>query len=347
MPATGRVMSRYRVPAGRPARPLWAGRSRCGVRSRAPHEMVAISRATLCARKGCWSETSACWWRACMFLHDSCDIARRSRAAEDLVHSVPATLTYDELFARLADEALADDDTGLQVVRRQGTMLSTGIGITEHQAEAAVPVGRYDEALAILDAFPYDALEGSTLVSFAAPCFDIFLQRGELDAAARPLAQAMQRAAAMVDAQFVASTRIRAAQLPLAARHLDNASATCQLPRRSRTDATTRTTRPKACIVWILGQRGLPGHRPRHSPGAHDPAARPLGHAQIVQKTAPWPIQPRSQRWPAPRPGQAQRRVSAQCQVNSRDSVGTTAVNITSLPMRRITIKSRHASRHG
>jgi len=157
-------------------------------------------------------------------LRASGEIAREVGDADDLARSFQ-NLTYVQLFAGLADDALAAADAGLQVVRRLGTMLSSGIGITEHQAEAAVRVGRWDDALALLDAFPDDALEGSTLVSFAAPRFDVFLRRGDLDAAARTLAPAMQRAAAMDDAQFGANTRIRAAQLALAAGHLDDARA--------------------------------------------------------------------------------------------------------------------------
>ena len=52
------------------------------------------------------------------------------------------------------DEALTAADAGLQLVRRLGTMLSSGIGIAEHQAEAVVRAGRWDDALALLDAFP-------------------------------------------------------------------------------------------------------------------------------------------------------------------------------------------------
>ena len=129
-------------------------------------------------------------------MHDSCEIAREVGHADDLSRAFQ-NLTYVQLFAGLADEALTAADAGLQVVRRLGTMLSSGIGITEHQAEAAVRVGRWDDALALLDAFPYDALEGSTLVSFAAPRFDVFLRRGDLDAAARTLAPALERAAGL------------------------------------------------------------------------------------------------------------------------------------------------------
>ena len=91
-------------------------------------------------------------------LHDSGEIAREAGQADDLARAFQ-NLTYVQLFAGLADEALAAARAGLQVVRRQGRMLSSGIGITEHQAEAAVRVGRWDDALALLDAFPYVDLE--------------------------------------------------------------------------------------------------------------------------------------------------------------------------------------------
>ena len=190
-------------------------------------------------------------------MHDSGEIAREVGEADDLARAFQ-NLTYVQLFAGLADEALAAADAGLQVVRRLGTMLSSGIGITEHQAEAAVRVGRWDEALALLDAFPYDALEGSTLVSFAAPRFDVFLRRGELDAAARTLAPAIERAAAMDDAQFGANTRIRAAQLALATGRLDDARAhiSAALAISDRCDDLIYA--PKACSVGISAEAACP-----------------------------------------------------------------------------------------
>ena len=191
------------------------------------------------------------------FLHDSCEIAREVGHAEDLARAFQ-DLTYVQLFAGLADEALAAADAGLQVVRRLGTMLSSGIGITEHQAEAAVRVGRWDDALALLDAFPYDALEGSTLVSFAAPRFDVFLRRGDLDAAARTLAPAMERAAAMDDAQFGANTRIRAAQLALAAGHLDDARAHIAAALEISDRCDDMIYAPKACSVGISAEAACP-----------------------------------------------------------------------------------------
>jgi DNA-binding NarL/FixJ family response regulator/tetratricopeptide (TPR) repeat protein len=186
-------------------------------------------------------------------LHDSCEIARDAGYADDLARAFQ-NLTYVQLFAGLADEALAAADAGLQLVRRLGTMLSSGIGITEHQAEAVVRIGRWDDALALLDAFPYDALEGSTLVSFAAPRFDVFLRRGELDAAARTLAPAMERAAAMDDAQFGANTRIRAAQLALAAGHLDDARSHISAALAISDRCDDMIYAPKACSVGISAE---------------------------------------------------------------------------------------------
>jgi DNA-binding CsgD family transcriptional regulator len=190
-------------------------------------------------------------------LHDSCKIAREVGHLDDLARAFQ-DLTYVQLFAGLADQALAAAEAALQGVRRLGTMLSVGISITEHQAEAAVRAGRWDDALALLDAFPYDALEGSTLVSFAAPRFDVFLRRGDLDAAARTLAPAMERAAAMDDAQFGANTRIRAAQLALAAGHLDDARAHISAALAISDRCDDMIYAPKACSVGISAEAACP-----------------------------------------------------------------------------------------
>ena len=190
-------------------------------------------------------------------MHDSCEIAREVGHADDLSRAFQ-NLTYVQLFAGLADEALAAADAGLQVVHRLGTMLSSGIGITEHQAEAAVRVGRWDDALALLDAFPYDALEGSTLVSFAAPRFDVFLRRGELDAAARMLAPALERAAAMDDAQFGANTRIRAAQLALATGRLGDARAHVSAALAISDRCDDMIYAPRACSVGVSAEAACP-----------------------------------------------------------------------------------------
>jgi DNA-binding CsgD family transcriptional regulator/tetratricopeptide (TPR) repeat protein len=194
---------------------------------------------------------------ALQLLTESCEVAREAGHADDLARAF-ANLTNVQLAAGHADEALAAADAGLQVVRQLGTMLSFGIGITEYQAEAAVRVGRWDDALALLDAYPYDALEGSTLVSFAAPRFDVFLRRGDLDAAARTLAPAMERAAAMDDAQFGASTRIRAAQLALAAGHLGEVRAHIAAALAISDRCDDMTYAPKACSVGISAEAACP-----------------------------------------------------------------------------------------
>jgi DNA-binding CsgD family transcriptional regulator len=190
---------------------------------------------------------------ALQLLTESCEVAREVGHADDLARAL-ANLTGVQLVAGRADEALAAADAGLQVVRQLGTMLAFGIGIAEYQAEAAVRVGRWDDALAFLDAFPYDALEGSTLVSFVGSRFDVLLRRGDLDAAARALGPAMERAVAMDDAQFGASTRIRAAQLALAVGHLDEARAhvAAALTILDRCDDVTYG--PKACSVGISAE---------------------------------------------------------------------------------------------
>ena len=190
-------------------------------------------------------------------LRASGEIAREAGDADDLARAFQ-NLTYVQLFAGLADQALLAADEGLQVARRRGTMLFAGIGITEHQAEAAVRVGRWDDALALLDAFPYDALEGATLVSFAAPRFDVFLRRGDLDAAARTLAPAVEQAAAMDDAQFGANTRIRAAQLALAAGHLDDARAHISAALAISDRCDDMIYAPKACSVGISAEASCP-----------------------------------------------------------------------------------------
>jgi DNA-binding CsgD family transcriptional regulator len=149
-------------------------------------------------------------------------VAREVGAAADLARAC-TNRTYVQVFAGLAEDALAVADAGLQIVRAQGTMLSQGIAIIENQAEAAVRIGRWEDALAVVDAFPYDTGEGSTLCSLAAPRFDVWLRRGDLIAAERALAPAIERAKTMADPQFGAQARIRAAQLDLARGHLDQA----------------------------------------------------------------------------------------------------------------------------
>jgi len=190
-------------------------------------------------------------------LRDSCELAREAGDPDNVARAYQ-DLTYVQLFAGLADEALAAADAGLRVVRRLGTMLSAGISISEHQAEAAVRAGRWGHALALLDAFPYDALEGSTLVSFAAPRFDVFLRRGDLDAASRTLAPALERAAAMDDAQFGANTRIRAAELALAAGRVDEARAHVSAALAISDRCDDMIYAPKACRVGIAAETASP-----------------------------------------------------------------------------------------
>jgi DNA-binding CsgD family transcriptional regulator len=149
-------------------------------------------------------------------------IARTVGAADDLAR-VCQNRTWVQVFAGLAEDALAGADAGLQIVRAQGTMLSNGIGIIENQADAAVRIGRWDDALAIVDAFPLDTSEGSTLCSLAAPRFDVSLRRGNLAAAENALAPAIERAMTMSDPQFGGQVRIRAAQLDLARGDLEQA----------------------------------------------------------------------------------------------------------------------------
>jgi DNA-binding CsgD family transcriptional regulator len=221
---------------------------RTGSRQVEGHAMC--TKGVLLAQAGLWQE-------GMQLLHDSGEIAREVGHAQDLARAYQ-NLTYVQLFAGLADEALAAADAGLQVARRLGTMLFAGIGITEHQAEAAVRVGRWDDALTLLDVFPYDALEGSTLVSFAAPRFDVFVRRGDLDAAARTLAPAMEKAAAMDDAQFGANTRIRAAQLALATGHLDDARAHIAAALAISDRCDDMIYAPKACSVGISAEAACP-----------------------------------------------------------------------------------------
>src|SRR6516162_6278784 len=195
-------------------------------------------------------------------LRDSGEIARETGHLDDLAR-VFANLTTWQVFAGLADEALATAEAGLQLARQRGTMLSSGIAIAWYQAQAAVRAGRWDDALALLDAFPYDALEGFNLVSFAASRFDVFLQRGDLDAAARTLAPAIEQAAAMDDTQFGASTRIRAAQLALAAGNPDQARAHIAAALAISARCEDMWCAPKACSVGISAEAASPAPDPR------------------------------------------------------------------------------------
>jgi DNA-binding CsgD family transcriptional regulator len=190
-------------------------------------------------------------------LRDAGAIARETGHLDDLARTF-VNLTTAQVYAGLADQALATAEEGLQLARRRGTMLSYGIAIAWYQALAAVRAGRWDDALALLDAFPYDALEGFNLVSFAAPRFDVFLQRGELDAAARTLAPAMEQAAATDDLQFGASTRIRAAQLALATGHPGDARAHIAAALAISDRCDDLWCAPKACSVGIAAEAASP-----------------------------------------------------------------------------------------
>jgi len=194
-------------------------------------------------------------------LRDAGEIGREVGDAGGLALAF-ASLTYVQVLAGLADEAMATAEEGLQVARQRGMMLSYGLAIAENQAEAAVRAGRWDDALALLGAFPYDALEGWALISFAGPRFDVFLRRGDLGAAARTLAPAMEPAAGMDDAQWAASTRIRAAQLALATSRPDQARAhiAAALAISGRRGYMIHV--PKACSVGIAAEAACPAPDP-------------------------------------------------------------------------------------
>jgi len=195
-------------------------------------------------------------------LRDSGEIARETGHLDDLAR-VYTNLTTWQVFAGLADEALATAEAGLQLARQRGTMLSYGIAIAWYQAQAAVRAGRWDDALTLLDAFPYDALEGFNLVSFAAPRFDVFLQRGDLGAAARTLAPAMEQAAGMDDAQFGISTRVRAAQQALATGHPGEARAHIAAALTISPGCDDVAFAPKLCSIGIAAEAACPAPDPR------------------------------------------------------------------------------------
>ena len=153
---------------------------------------------------------------------------------------------------------MATAEEALQLARLRGTMFSYGITSAANQAHAAVRAGRWDDALALLDAFPYHAPEGFNLVSFAAPRFDVFLQRGDLGAAARTLAPVIEQAAAAGDAQFGASTMIRAAQLALATGQPGDARAHIAAALAISVRCEDMIYAPKACSVGISAEAACP-----------------------------------------------------------------------------------------
>ena len=103
-------------------------------------------------------------------LHDSCDIAREVGRADDLARAFQ-NLTYIELFAGLVDQALTAADEGWLWCADWAGCSRPESASPDARPRPWCRAGRWDDALALLDAFPYDALEGSTLVSFAAPRF--------------------------------------------------------------------------------------------------------------------------------------------------------------------------------
>jgi DNA-binding CsgD family transcriptional regulator len=86
----------------------------------------------------------------------------------------------------------------------------------------------------------------------------VFLRRGDLDAAAHTLAPAMERAAAMDDAQFGANTRIRAAQLALATGHLDEARAHISAALAISDRCEDMIYAAKACSIGISAEAAGP-----------------------------------------------------------------------------------------
>ena len=178
------------------------------------------------------------------------EIAQEVGSAADLAR-VSNNRTYVQVFAGMAEDAIADAEVGLQIARAQGTMLSSGIGILENQAEAAVRIGRWDDALAMLDAFPYDTGEGSTLCALAAPRVDVWLRRGDLIAAERALAPAIERAKPMTDPPFGAQIRIRAAQLEIARGDRQKARRWLQEALEICTEAGERIYTAKCCSVGM------------------------------------------------------------------------------------------------
>ena len=83
---------------------------------------------------------------------------------------------------------------------------------------------------------------------------DAGVRRGDLDAADRTLAPAVEQAAAMDDAQFGANTRIRAAQLALATGHLDEAGAQIAAALAISDRCDDMIYAPKACSVGISAE---------------------------------------------------------------------------------------------
>jgi len=194
-------------------------------------------------------------------LRDAGAIARETGHLDDLTRTF-TNLTTVQVFAGLADQAMATAEEGLQLARQQGTMLSYGIATAWYQAHAAVRAGRWDDALALLYAFPYDALEGYNRICFAVPRFDVFLRRGDLGAAARTLAPVIEQAAAMDDDQFGESTRIQAAQLALAAGHPGDARAHIAAALAISVRCDDLWFAPKLCTIGLAAEAASPAPDP-------------------------------------------------------------------------------------
>ncbi len=108
---------------------------------------------------------------------------------DDLIRA-RANLTYLHSFSDHPEDGLIDAAAGLDVVRRHGTMLMQGVGITEDLGDCLVRLGRWDEVPALLADFPYHDLSYTTACNMAAPLFAVALRRGQLDGAALVLGPA-------------------------------------------------------------------------------------------------------------------------------------------------------------
>ena len=246
-------------------------------------------------------------------LHRSVAMASEVGHQPDLARAYQ-DLTYVQLFAGMAGEAMADAERGLALVRPQGAMLSAGIGIVEHQAEAAVRLGRFDDALRMLDDFPFEDLEGITVCSFAAPRVDVLVRRGQLDDAAAALAPALERAAGVDDAQFGGNTRIRAAELALATGDLDVARAlastppwrgairwtTSCTPRRPAGSASRSRLRPWPTRFEPVGPAWARSARTGNGPMRWWHGSTDSSSSSPTWAASCWPIRRPSPPWPGP-----------------------------------------------
>jgi DNA-binding CsgD family transcriptional regulator/tetratricopeptide (TPR) repeat protein len=134
---------------------------------------------------------------------------------DDLIRA-HTNLTYLQSFSDHPEDGLVDAAAGLDAVRRHGTMLMQGLGISEDLGECLVRLGRWDEVEALLADFPYHDLSYTTSCNMAAPLFAVALRRGQLRQAATILGPAWARAEPFDDTLLGANTRILAAQLATA-----------------------------------------------------------------------------------------------------------------------------------